>query len=83
MDSKAQTIDEQMEAIGRRMFARRLDPQREHVGWHVKLVRDICPTKPGKFIRDLLVQGMRVTAGYYPTAVRGFHEYVVLWKERK
>jgi hypothetical protein len=78
------SFDDQVEVIARRMFRNRFDQWKQtHRGWHQAEMnvggkrlncRDV--------IRKLLEKGYKVTAGYYPTACRGFHTYMVLWKEK-
>ena len=79
------TIDEQVKAIHDRMYKHRLDQNRYHDnGWTFENGRRSVPKRQNEeIIREHLRQGHLVTSGYYCTAVRGFHEYYVLWKPRK
>ena len=76
-------VEEQVEKINARMFRNRLSQElTDYKGWHCEMDRHFRPKKPRDFIRQHLAMGHRVTAGYFATAVRGYHDYVVFWKER-
>ena len=77
------TIDEQVEKIYWRMFRRRLDAYKPLPGWHnAEFDAPWCQRNPKDVIRELLEKGHRVTAGWYSTKVRDYHNHVILWKER-
>ena len=80
------TIDEQVEKLHDRMFRNRFDPN--------KLMRDWKPDswqagaggdgrKAETVIREHLEKGHKVSTGYFNTACRGFHTYMIFWKEWK
>jgi hypothetical protein len=76
------TIAEKTEKIFKRMFSRRLDPElRELKDW--KFIQLRPPIKAKDVIEGHLTNGDRVTAGYYTTGVRGYHEHYIFWKEKK
>ena len=75
------TIDEQVEIINTRMFRNRLSNNLNQLqGWQSASSRSFKPIKTHDFIKDLLSKGHRVTAGFYSTACRGFHEHYIFWK---
>ena len=75
-------IESQVEKINSRMFRRCLSNElTDYTSWHCEMERNFRPEKPRGFIRQHLVMGHRVTAGYFATSVRGYHEYAVFWKE--
>ena len=75
--------EDEVEKIAERMFRRRISQEGEPLkGWN-----QICRSKarserrpPREVIRDLLSRARRVTAGYFTTAVRGFHDHFIYWK---
>lgn len=76
-----QVVDEALvEKINRRMYRRRIDQYNEPLKpWH-SIRRRHDERCPRVIIRQLLNEGKRVTAGYFTTGVRGFHEYCIYWK---
>ena len=62
------------------MFRKRIPHGRlESFQW--RSLRSLRPQKPMAFIQEKLDAGCVVKAGYMTTAVRGYREYIVLWKE--
>ena len=79
------TLEEKIEVIYNRMFRRRLDQRAGYEknienGWHYER----SPQKVGKDrIKELLEKNFIVSSGYFCTSVRDYHEYYILYKERK
>lgn len=75
-----------VEKINSRMFRRRLDQNKYDElsnKWNFIEMRDIRTRqkKTREVIRELLKAGKKVTAGYFTTGCRGFHEHVILWRD--
>jgi len=71
------------EQIKARMYHSPIKVRQEN-GWTFEDSRNHRgPGKLEAFIQDKLDNGFMVTAGYFTTAVRGFHEYYVAYKARK
>ena len=79
------TLDEQVELIRSRMSKHRFDQWKpHHVDWKedVRHIPGCKKAKAGDIIREHLLAGHMVTAGWYSTSIRGYHDYRILWKER-
>lgn len=74
-------VDEtEVEKISLRMYRRRIDQYNEPLKTWNQVRRSDDKRPPRDIIRHLLSKGKRVTAGYFTTGVRGFHEHVIYWK---
>lgn len=78
-----ENIDLEIEKINKRLYSNRIDQYKErYKSWNwisTWELRGIISTH--EKIRELLVNGKRVTAGYYCTAVRGYHDRFIIWKD--
>jgi hypothetical protein len=73
-------IDAKVEVINTRMLRNRIDQNRDvYKGW--TQAKYMWPIKPRDVIREHILAGHKVTAGYYTTSVRGFHNYCIFWRE--
>lgn len=80
----SETVDEaEVEKINTRMYRRRICQYNEPLKAWNQIRRggmDGDKRKPRDIIRQLLSEGKRVTAGYFTTGVRGYHDYAIYWK---
>ena len=75
-------IEAQVEVINARMFKKRLNQDcSQYIGW--KEINDTFASfKARDVIKEHLLLGHKVTAGYFATSVRGYHRYSIFWKEK-
>lgn len=72
--------DADVEKVILRMYRRRIDQYNEPLKTWNQITRRDDKRPPREIIRQLLEEGERVTAGYYTTGVRGYHDRVIFWK---
>ena len=73
----------QVELIYRRMFKRRVSQYGDPMaGWTMVRLSGLgVKRRPAReIIAELLAQGHHVTAGYFTTSVRGYHDHMIFWK---
>ena len=65
------------------MFKKRIDQRRDWTseGWSYE-DRQTRKIEVVAKIQELLDVGYKVQAGWFATSVRGYHNYVILWKEK-
>ncbi len=73
-------MSEQAKQIYDRMFKKRI-AHGALKSWTGRSVLSIRPTKPLEFIQQQLDEGFKVKAGWYATAIRGYHDYWIFWKQ--
>lgn len=78
-----ENIDLEIEKINKRLYRNRIDQYKErYKSWNwisTWELRGIISAR--EKIRELLVNGKRVTAGYYCTSVKGYHDCFIIWKD--
>lgn len=73
--------DAAIEKVILRMYRRRIDQYNEPLTTWNQVRRSDDKRRPCEIIRQLMEEGKRVTAGYYTTGVRGYHDHVIFWKQ--
>ena len=74
-------IEAQVEVIAGRMFKKRLNQDcSQYVGWNEIDTFGSCKVRD--IIREHLLLGHRVTAGYFATRVREYHRHSIFWTEK-
>jgi len=71
-------IRDKTDKIHNKIYKTRLNPNKEYDYTFIP-IKDIRPNIDAKII-ELLNDGKKVTGGYFCTAVRGFHEYYLMYK---
>jgi hypothetical protein len=75
-------MNDKVDKIHKRIFRRRLDQNKIYKGWTWIHIRDIRGKIDEKII-ELLNENNIVTAGYYTTSIRGYHDYYLMYRPKK
>jgi CRISPR/Cas system Type II protein with McrA/HNH and RuvC-like nuclease domain len=74
-------MNDKVDKIFTRMIRHRLkEGSLEDWNWENTLNLKV---KSRERIKELVEQGKIVTAGYFPTQVRGYHDKFIIWRDRK
>ncbi len=77
-----ENIEEKIEKIHHQIFSKRFRPNINYSkkGWKEINLREFKGYGIDNKIRELLEQNYKVSGGYFATAIRGFHEYYLMYK---
>jgi len=79
-----QKIEEEIEKIRNQIFHKRFNPNINYSkkGWKQIDLKEIRG-KINEKIRELLENNYKVSGGYFATAVKGYHQHYLMYKNRR